>query len=60
MTKKEEIYYQLSELLDEIDAIFMSSGYDVKDFDEDELEEYDDEVLQSYRHICRFKAEVEI
>lgn len=60
MTKKEEIYYQLSELLDEIDAIFMSSGYDVKDFDEDELEEYDDEVLQSYRHINRFKAEVEI
>lgn len=60
MTKKEELFYQLSELLDEIDAIFISSGYDISEYDENELEEDGDEVLQSYRHICRFKEEIEI
>lgn len=59
MTKKEEIFYQLSEVIDEIDAIFMSSGYDVNDFDEAEVEEYD-EVLQSYSHFFKFKQEIEV
>lgn len=59
MTNKEELFYQLSEVIDEIDSIFMGSGYDVKDFDEDEIEEYD-EVLQSYLHFFKFKQEIEV
>lgn len=59
MTNKEELFYQLSELIDEIDGIFLSSGYDIKDFDPEELDEFDDEILQLYKHFYHFKQDIE-
>jgi regulator of replication initiation timing len=57
--EKAALFEQVTEMLQDIDSIFKEYGFDPDSFDETELEEFEDDVGEAYKHINRLKKAID-